>query len=303
MSRLSFVLVLVLLTLTSIARADDVHYYDVETIIFESLDPAARNAENWKAEVTPLTVPPISVDLGQPFSGTLPAQYDPKLSFKPLPASEYKLNDAEKLMVASKQYRILLHTAWVQPGMGLKDAIPVHISQSFLTQAPDIHSLIPATPDEAAPTNVPAQASATQTRSVLNGYIKIILTRYLHAEVNLRYTTGLPLNPATPEASNAATAVGTDEAATQGTTPPSSESLSGGVATRNNGVQPNTVQPGTNATGTGTTSPASPAPVTYVLHQERKMHPNVLHYLDHPVLGVLLLITRHASKDNSQPAG
>lgn len=298
MTRLSFVLVLTLLTLASVARADDtVRYYDVETIIFESLDPAARNAENWKAEVTQQT-PPVSVELDQPYPGTLPPQYDPKLTFKTLPASDYKLNDAEKLMVDSKQYRILLHTAWVQPGMGPKEALPVHIVQNFLSETPVTHSLIPAGPD-APPTNLPTPTTDTQTRSVLDGYIKIILTRYLHADVDIKYTTGLPLtSPATQTNNPATTAAmpnGTQAAAAPASASPADSVTAGttGTPAAANSSQADTMGADDNNTGL-------PAPVTYQLHQSRKMRSNVLHYLDHPVLGMLLIISPHDSTNSTQ---
>lgn len=282
MFRLTFVLILTFLVLASIARAaDEVRYYDVETIIFESLDPAARSAENWQAEVTHKT-PPLSVELNQPYPGTLPSQYNPKLTFKTLPKSDYKLNDAVKLMVNSKQYRILLHTAWVQPGMGPKEALPVHIVQTYLTQTPVNHSLIPGSPG-ASPTNLPAQTSDMQTRSILDGYIKIILTRYLHANVDVSYTTGLPLTPTG----------GQNGTQTTPGAPPSENPANSGNTGTGSSPQADNVQGG--STDMNQTSPGLPAPVTYVLHQSRKMRSNVLHYLDHPVLGMLLIITPHDS--------
>lgn len=279
MRKFAFVPFLIFLALVSSAKAADkpVRYYDIETIIFESLDPAARQAENWAVE-TKRQVPPVSVELDQPYPGTIPPQYNPNLTFKTLPESDFRLQTTDKLLTNSNQYRILLHTAWVQPGMGPQAALPVHITRSFLTQTPVVHNLIPATPG-APPADLPQATTQTPTRSVLDGYIKIILTRYLHADVDLLYTTGLPVNPQNPQAGAVTPASNT--AVVNGTAPTTENPAD---ATTVNNPSANT---NTNA------SPALPPPVVYQLKQSRRMRSKVLHYLDHPVLGMLLLITPH----------
>ena len=258
MRRVSGSLFLTLLALTATAHAEELRYYDVEVIIFESLDPAARQSENWKTDIS-RTIPPVAAELDQPYPGPMPPQYDPSLTFKSLPSSKYQLQTEEKLLTDTNQYRILLHTAWVQPGMDPSDALPVHLNRSFLTETPVTQSLIPASPDM-PPANLPAPTGVTQTRSVLDGYIKIILTRYLHADVDLVYTTGLPL---------------------------SDQSMS--------------TNPTTNTSETTPTPSVTPAisltqPVIYHLNESRRMRSKELHYLDHPVLGVLLLITQYEGK-------
>ncbi len=251
MQKIRFSFILSLFALVSVAHAaDEVRYYDIETIIFESLDPSARQSEHWKSDID-RKIPPVVAELDQPYPGQFPPQYDPSLTFKTLPKHAYLLQDAEKLLANSRQYRILLHTAWVQPGMGPDVALPVHINRSFITDTPVTHSLIPDT-SETSSSNPALPTGTIQTRSVLDGYIKIILTRYLHADVDLVYTTGLPLTP-----QNNTTAPADDT-----TTPPIIQ------------------QP----------------PVIYRLSESRRMRSKELHYLDHPVLGMLLLITQYEGK-------
>jgi len=230
MQKIRFSLILSLFVLVSVAHAaDEVRYYDIETIIFESLDPSARQSENWKTDID-RQIPPVVAELDQPYPGQFPPQYDPNLTFKTLPKNTYQLQDAEKLLANSRQYRILL-----------------------ITDTPVTHSLIPST-SETPPSNPALPTGTIQTRSVLDGYIKIILTRYLHADVDLLYTTGLPLTPQSETTSPAAPA---DEA----------------------------------------TSPITQAPpVIYRLSESRRMRSKELHYLDHPVLGMLLLITQYEGK-------
>jgi len=245
MHKFLLALPLSLLAFASSVQAEEVRYYDVEAVIFESLDPSARQSENWKSDVN-LQVPSVVADLDQPYPGQIPKDYNPRLCFKTLPASQYQLSFEAKLLAKSKEYRILLHTAWVQPGMPPDSALPLHINRSYLTDTPVAHSLVPAAGDAGAGTTPPTTG---QSRSVLDGYIKIILTRYLHADVDLVYTTGLPLNPQAI-LSNPDAAVG----------------------------------------------PQTPQPVVYRLSESRRMRSNELHYLDHPVLGMLLLITPHETK-------
>jgi hypothetical protein len=259
MQRFRFPLFLFLVSVACMTQAaQGVRYYDIETIIFESLDPSARQSENWKTDIN-RQIPPVFAELDQPYPGPIPPQYDPSLTFKTLPPSAFRLQDEAKLLTNTNQYRILLHTAWVQPGMAPAAALPVHINRSYLTETPVMHSLVPADSDMPA-SNLPAPTTPSQTRSVLDGYIKIILTRYLHADVDLTYTTGLPLNPqtglSTPAINN-----------TQATTP-----------------------------DTQMVTPDTQVPVIYRLKESRRMRSKELHYLDHPVLGMLLLITQHEVK-------
>jgi len=273
MQRFFLSLLFVFIALDNIAQAaDEVRYYDVETIIFESLDPAARQSENWKSDID-RKIPPVVAELDQPYPGPIPPQYDPALTFKTLPGSAYQLQNEEKLLTDSRQYRILLHTAWVQPGMPPEAALPVHIVRNFLTETPVSRSLIPASPDM-PPSNLTTPDTPTQTRAVLDGYIKIILTRYLHADVDLVYSTGLPLSaPANPTTSTT--------------------SVMGAAATTTMAATPS---------GDAAALPQQQTPpVIYRLTESRRMRSTELHYLDHPVLGMLLLITQH-EENKAAPA-
>lgn len=247
--RLISIILLACLTCITSVHAEEVRYYDVEVIIFESLDPTARQSENWKSDIN-REIPKPAVDLDQPYPGPMPPEYDPKLTFKTLPPSQFQLQNEERLLTKSNQYRILLHTAWIQPGMGPTTALPVHLTRTFLTEEPVVHTLRPAAPGMPPATPLTPIESAP-TRSVLDGYIKIILTRYLHADVDLVYTTGLSANPTTV-----------------------------------------TPSPDDTTTPINQMTP----PVIYRLNESRKMRSNELHYLDHPVLGVLLLITPYEGK-------
>ncbi len=160
--------------------AAEVRYYDIELIVFETLTEQERLSEVWKNQLD-IEQPERFVELGRPYPGPIPKKFNPKHSFKPLRANRYQLSSEAKSLVENGNRRILLHTAWRQPGMNAKTALPIRIRKSFTN-----------TPTQTASDSPFTQASPA-TKSELSGFIKIILSRYLHAEIDLAYTTGLPL--------------------------------------------------------------------------------------------------------------
>jgi hypothetical protein len=229
------------------AFAEDVRYYDFEIIIFESVDHENKISEVWKNDVV-IDPPETFVTLGQPYPGPMPKEFNPKFTFKLLPQNAYRLSEEAKLIEADNNYRILLHTAWRQPGMSEETALPIHLHKEFSVTTPSQTTAIATTPDMPA-VNLPApRETTTITRSILDGYLKIILSRYLHAEFNLVYKTGLPYNPVT-----------------------------------------STIKPEATDEETDTTQTAGPVIVSYHLQQSRKMRSKEIHYIDHPVIGVVIL--------------
>jgi hypothetical protein len=240
MTRIKLLLIAAVIVLGGVAHADDIRYYDIEIVVFENLDPSARVSENWPHEVI-LETPPLVVDLGQPFPGALPKGFDPKHTFKVTASNQLQLLEEAKLLADSRNYRVLLHTGWRQPGMDVDAALPVHINQTFVVD--EAGNPLANAPVVGAPV-----VQTTQTRSTLSGYIKVILSRYLHMDVKLAYTTKIPL---ATETVMTAAQLGSEDA----------------------------------------TPLSPPKPIVYFLDETRKMRSKEVHYLDNPVLGVLLLAT------------
>lgn len=207
--------------LPSLVNADEVRYYTVEVVVFENLDPQARQSENWPTE-SKLILPSPLVELG--------ATTEQKQGFRALPSSSYRLLQEIKSLESSNQYRVLLHTAWRQPGLETYSALPVHLTAE-----------IKPMPQPATETNTP-DVIDTATK-ILDGTVKIILGRFLHAEVDLTY---------------------------QDNHPPAEVS---GVSVPDNMK----------------TLETKSAPV-FRLKQTRKMRSKEIHYLDSPVLGMLVYI-------------
>lgn len=210
---------------TPLTQADETRNYQVEVVVFENLDTTARQSEQWPSQ-SKLVLPTPLVELGSPADG--------KLGFRLLPASSFKLSQDAQQLADSHNYRILLHTAWRQPGLEQQVALPVHLTRTVLAETPQ-----PGTTMTSTPPTVPPPANS----KVLDGYLKLMLSKFLHAEIDLVYHdsgTAVPV-PTT-------------------TSPPA--------------VAP--------------TAPLSPV---YELKETRKMRSKELHYIDSPVLGVLIEIT------------
>lgn len=203
------------------AQADEPRSYTVEVVVFEHLDMTARQNEQWPNQAA-LTLPSPLVELG---SGT-----ESKLGFRQLSRNNLHLVQEVRLLEESKNYRVLIHTGWRQTGLEAANAIPVHIKRDL-------------------PPLAEAPAGYDNTAKLLDGTIKIVLSRYLHAEVDLQYRDTATAAAITPTPTPLPLAL------------PADAKL---IATK--------------------TTPV------YALKQSRKMRSKELHYIDSPVLGMLVQI-------------
>jgi len=181
------------------AAESDIRYYDVELIIFENTSPKYQQSEHWKKSLIQ-SEPENYVQIGQELPLDFPEQYDPLLSFQYIENTNYRLNDIVTSLNESNLYRIILHSAWRQPGLSKSEAINVKInhiiptqsnniddqtneqnlntSNMFITEQADIDEQETASHNEIMNTN---------KTYVLSGYVKLILSRYLHLQIDLIY--------------------------------------------------------------------------------------------------------------------
>ena len=218
---------------------EEVRYYDVEVILFENLDNFARHSENWPSSVE-LELPETLIEIGKPYPGKIPEQYQPRWTFKALSKKELQLQEQATTIDESDSRRLLLHTAWRQPGMARDKALSVYIKHPVAGPSSPESEELAATETTDVPMAMPrlAQPQAGE----LEGTIKVILSRYLHVE------TDIVLRPQREEQPEDFYSLEILEEAEQ--------------------------------------------PVVYRLHQtRRRMRSRELHYLDNPVIGMLILIT------------
>jgi hypothetical protein len=132
--------------------------YDVELIVFRTLNPNA-SPEEWGMEAAAagqrLAIPD---DEPSPFAATAPAPPPPTTStFPALPSAKYELSAIADTLRRSRNYQPLAHFGWTQPGYPRGDA-------KYLT----INSLVPA-------------------GSGIVGQVALSRGRYLHLTLDLVY--------------------------------------------------------------------------------------------------------------------
>ena len=170
----------------------ETRYYDVEVVIFETRDPIGLQSEHWPQTLNEDT-PERWVELGLPYAGELPEEYDARYTFVPLPEENYQLNQEVKTLEEAEGYRVLMHLGWRQPGMDRQSAIPVRIQRLV----PPLAEAMPEDTVEAAPPteDVAVAIDAAEAPPLspdsqymtLQGYIRIALARYLHVSTDLAY--------------------------------------------------------------------------------------------------------------------
>ena len=232
--------------------ADDMRYYDVEVVIIENMTDEQKNSENWPLQVN-LTQAEKTVQLGQPvLSEWLPKDVDIKSSYKVLNSSLYQLTEQVEKISESKTQRVIFHTAWRQPGLDKNQALPIYFKRE-VAAPPVIED------EEGNETVQDGEMGSTQktntSPSILEGILRVTLSRYLHLEAELTFRNKAP------------DIVKSDN--------PFSE-------LDNEEVRSEIQKQG----------------VIHLKQKRRRIRSNELHYIDHPVLGILINITRYEKPED-----
>lgn len=249
--QLSFFLILSLATFLANAE-DDIRYYNVEVILFEHLNTNNQDAEDWKPakQDKEITQAELTHQLGQPYVMEAESVYDPELMFTVIPEEQHKLIEEAKKIEESTSRRLLMHTAWRQPGLSYEQAIRVvfkhQIDNKLTDESIATNSTIPLQPrlDNALTLAPPVQP-------YIEGSIKVMLARYLHVDTDIMYFA-----KHTPLENNTTTEMDSAVALDDKYREDSNELT------------------------------------LYQMKQlRRRIRSTELHYLDHPVIGMLLTIT------------
>lgn len=300
-------------------------FYDVEIIVFEQLDTRASEQERWRPRVA---LPDLEEAAALERDGRDGATLqDLPRGFQPLPAERSRLQDELERLEESEHYRVLRHLLWRQPALEADEAVAlrvragepmtlrVPVGASTAAHGPatavdtdaDADAAEPgsgdATPGDARADEAEAAApegtargdatvtalddSATRSRGPrrtlvprtrevraypLDGTVRLVVSRYLHLHAELYFTTPVEW---------------LDEAATSAVAMPGTGGRDGARA----GIAGAAEAPrlARNADGE--------AMLSYPFVQRRRMRSNELHYLDHPVLGMLVWVTPRGEGD------
>lgn len=296
--------------------------YDVEVVVIEQDSDRDATGERWR--------PVIAVPDFQR-AGTFEGSTGNPLpdDFERLSTNDTRLQSVLDRLESSSRYRVLRHMRWRQPALAPGESIPIrlHSGDPIPIEAPldVIEHPVPAADNESmdekleegdgavtgqsdmeddarggeATTDSTAlpgsdgdmalvrspHARRTQRVSVypLDGTIELVVSRYLHIHADLYYTRpvewdetimarGGTAGPAidTPDGESMADGTSDGEAADAGENAmPAAEEMAPAVAR----------------------GPDNQAMLSFPFHQSRRMRSGELHYLDHPLIGILVLVT------------
>ena len=292
---------------------EELTWYAVEIIVFERTSELGRNAEAWPfepglpdlASAVELTSEGLSPEelAGEPSTETseasetsetnetndaAPAEADvtptspaPTLprAFQLVAEEEHRLNDAWKSLEISSVFRPLLHIAWIQPGYPLEESRLVHVRNAnaalgtvgVATEKNGEASDDEASVDESSGAPVGGEdfgfeatlsprvtVARDPAKVALDGTLRVHRARYLHVEADLLYYR--PLD------GDARAAPGDDAGAAPMLDSPDTGLIEQLLAEDDR------------------------APRLFRLTESRRMRSRELHYLDHPMFGMLVEI-------------
>ena len=297
------VLATLVLACGPVPEAHGARWYTVEMVVFERIGDANLDDEVWLSDPGR---PPIgeSIELNRASGLALAEELGEgaaaPYAFRLLDRSHFRLGGVFSRLRGSREYRPLLHVAWHQPGYSRRRARHAHV-QGFR--------------DPAGGTG--AYSPGAGAWPVIDGTMQLYARRFLHLRADLRYyrrdpRTGTDVLEAPDVLPSALTpAQGTQEeperAAEEVAAPsaedgaevsvsalPESSSLTAGAATDPGLVSESGSVSGFPTAGEHRGVAHDGPPPVFRMTTSRRMRPGELHYLDHPLFGVLVIVTRYA---------
>lgn len=234
----------------------DLPAYEIEVVIFKFSDSRSAGNEVWPDLVTTESLE-NSIELHNSTSLTLTPGLDTKgYYYSKIPEDKFRLTEEAEKLVASGKYKILYHSAWIQPGLDKENAESIHIKATKnIADLSVIDSLSPVTITDTEIDNSPSLVNVSHEKPedniILEGLIKVELGRYLHINFDLKYQRDLA----------------------------SGQSV-------------------INTSSLNTYKEIK----FYPVKMHRRMRSKEVHYIDHPLIGILVLATRfELPKDEDSP--
>ena len=161
-----------------IAYAEEITGYEVELIIFENASGRYLNSEDWSYNDS---LKKVQEEKFENDSST-----DPE--FKELDWSSAKLAKNLDRLLKNPNYKVLVNKRWKQTGLDRKDTLNINIG-NVPTQTANTSN----TESEEIIGNINPQSNL---ESYITGDVRLIMSRYLHFNVNLKYFKPLLNNSA-----------------------------------------------------------------------------------------------------------
>jgi len=244
-------------------------WYRVEVVVFaQGADDESWSRNDWREEGPPA----LAENTVELLPGLEAAGSNRPRAFRTLPASALALGAVADRLDGSTDHRVLLHVGWDQPGFSDDEAPAVHLGT--LTGAEE-------------------RAAGTDVKEV-EGSIRFWRRRFLHVDVDLSFgdiegwrerRAGATPAAVRPDGGSAVPGPATAGARTEMPERPAEGAAgsAGGSAAEDGGPQANATH--------GAGAAAGPLRVTR-LTRNLRLRSGRLHYIDHPLFGVLLAIRR-----------
>ena len=275
------------------AESQGVNWYTVELIVFAHTDVSHLDDEVWLHDPG---LPPIdeSVELvdaagialdGEPAAGGISASH----AFRLVGPSHYRLSGVYGRLQSSPDYRPLLHIAWRQPGLSKRRARHAHV-QGFVHDASA------------------SQGSSTgpKSRLVIDGTVRLHFRRFIHLDADLLYYRDAPPPPSHAHGRTAPSSPPSLPAAGVGQPPSSTDAPASPSPVEDGDAVVVSPLPSDSSLAASAAAGGEPPgssegrrwsaddgpPVAYRMTASRRMRRGELHYLDHPLFGAVILVTR-----------
>lgn len=193
---------LLLLLLGSSVFAAPQQLYKVELIIFAHITPAALNSEQWPANPTMPTLSRIrnlqaAIVNNAPASPAVPQQSQKQL-YQIMSPTQLDLTKVVMRLKKSKDYPPLVHVAWLQPGLPVKNSPRIHLygGQAYDVDGKAINAVTPLLSFGANENGAPATPAGAVTPSApqsvnaweVNGYVRISRPYLFQIDADLALT-------------------------------------------------------------------------------------------------------------------
>lgn len=293
--------------------------YDVEILVIQQDSDRDVAEERWRGVVA---VPDFERagtfegDTGNP----LPAE------FERLSTADGRLRSTLKRLESSSRYRVLRHLHWRQPALEPGESIPIRVRSGdpIAIEAPRdlIERPVPAADNESMDEKLEEGEGAavsgesgmedapldsdpgpmlrraphdqgTQRVSVhpLDGTIELVVSRYLHIHADLYFTRAVDWD----ETIMARGGVPSPAIDTPGDDSADGEPANGEAADNGDDTLPAVAEAMVPGFPRG---PDDAAMLSFPFSQSRRMRSGELHYLDHPLLGILVLVTPYEEDED-----
>lgn len=250
----------------ALAEIAETRWYDVEVILFAQTNQNYRDSETWPIDYTPPDMENAKELLPQDKAKRDPAR---PTAFRLLDVDELKLDADVNRINKAEDMQLLTHFGWRQPGLPQQGALAIRLDQPLLDRIQAMNEA--AALKAGQPVELETSEMAAAEKPQIEGTLRLILSRYLHIETDLLLKEPLDGQPMNNDAQQANVVIFSEPAMPASGAPGQAAKPDLFAMAQEN---------------------AAPAPYrVYFMHQSRRMRSGELHYLDHPLFGMLIKVT------------